>query len=372
MKSHFRIGFTVDAGINQMPYESYYMDRVGLFARKPERVAYEIQDGTYLNVNGKLVTGTAGQRMTTQPIRVREGEEYVLTCSAVWSGCSYAVYSRSGQILEQYNVRDTQKGELLTGYKVRIPENASYMIVAHNTAAYPEQELSVQRLPWGSTLAGAMEYVDQLERDGGWLVFMTHSWYDWFNTEDLITLVEYIRGKGIPIVDVNDAIRTTGNVVEVGTVRKPLQDSTGPYFVISADGRVYTNALEIPAVPDTYENVKLKLRTGRILNNFKTVKINDPGYVVCEAVDVTGCEAILVTGWAYRDSIPEPNGFQVYVIKDAYGNVLDSFTAEYSYADGGSKLDHAYIVLPEGAATVTVGGNIYHTRPALTLIRSAG
>lgn len=372
VKAHFRMGFTVDEGINRMPYESYYMKRVGLFARKPERVSYDLRDGTYLNANCKLVAGTPGQRMSTNSIRVSGGEEYVLTCSAIWNGACYAVYNSAGQVLDKYNAKDTQKGELLTDYRVVIPEGASYMIVSHNAAAYPDQQLSVQKLPHTSTLAGAKEYVDRVAKEGGWLVFMTHAWYPWFNTEDLITLVEYIREKNIPIVDVNEAIRTTGNVIEVGTFKKPMEYASGPFFVVSADGRVYTNSLEIPDVPDNYVNVKLKLRTKKGIYDCVTVRINDPGYVVSEVVDVTGYEAMLVTGWAYRDSAEDSRGFQLYVIKDANGQVLDYYDSVNSYAAGGDQLDHAYVVLPEGAATVVIAGNIYHTRPELTLIRSTG
>ena len=372
VKAHFRMGFTVDEGINQMPYESYYMKRVGLFARVAEKVIYEVRDGAYLNANCKLVAGTPGQRMITNSIRVSGGEEYVLTCSAIWKGACYAVYNSAGQVLDKYNAKDTQKGELLTDYRVVIPEGASYMIVSHNAAAYPDQQLSVQKLPHTSTLAGAKEYVDRVAKEGGWLVFMTHAWYPWFNTEDLITLVEYIREKNIPIVDVNDAIRTTGNVIEVGNFKKPMEYASEPFFVVSADGRVYTNSLEIPDVPDNYVNVKLKLRDGWVLESCKTVKVKDKGFVASEVIDVTGYDAMLGTGWAYRETSEEISGFQIYVIKDASGNVLDYHTAAKIYAEGGDRLDHAYVELPEGAAMVIIAGNIYETRPELTLIRSTG
>ena len=46
-----------------------------------------------------------------------------------------------------------------------------------------------------------------------------------------------------------------------------------------------------------------------------------------------------------------------------------SLSAATPYADGGDGLDHEYIELPRGAAYITVAGNLYHTRPALTKIR---
>lgn len=372
VKAHFRMGFTVESGINQMPYESFYMKRVGLFANKAQAVPVTLRDGTYLNANGTLIGSTPGVRMTCERIPVREGEEYLLTCSAVWKGACYAIYNSSGKVLEKYNVKDTAAGGRLTDYKVRIPAGAAYMIVSHNVATHPDHTLAVKKLPDKSTLYAAKRYVDQVAQEGGWLIFMTHAWYDWFDAEDLKELVDYIRDAGIPIMDVNDAIRATGNVIEVGTFRKPLEYAESPYFVVSAEGRVYTNSLETPDVPEHYENVKLNLSAGKVLYSNRAVHTSDTGYVVSEYVDVSDCEGILVTGWAYNGDPQGNKGYQIYTIKDADGAVLDSYSAENSYGAGGDTLDHVYIELPEGAATVIVAGNIYHTRPALTKVYAEG
>ena len=364
VKAHFRMGFTVDAGINQMPYESFFMKRVGLFSNKTQAITFGTRDGTYLNANGTLIRSTPGQRQTSEAIPVKEGEEYLVTCSAIWGGAAYAVYNQSGKVLAKYNVSDTAKGELLMNCKVFIPEGAAYMVLSHNTQNYAATRMAADKIPDGATLTTAKRYVDQVAKEGGWLVFMTHAWYSGFSADELRELVEYIQEAGIPIVDVNDAIRLTGNVIEVGTFRKPLEYAAGPYFVVSADGRVYTNSLEVPDVPENYESVRLSLIPERMLYNDRSIYVNDPAYVVSRAEDVSGCEAVLVTGWAYAYE----KGYQLYIITDENGKVLARRSAACSYAEGGEKLDHVYIELPKGAAFITIAGNTYHGRPELTKI----
>ena len=370
VKAHFRMGFTVDSGINRMPYESFFMKRVGIFSNKTQLLEIGKRDGTYLNANGTLISATPGQRQTSKVIPVREGEEYLVTCSAIWKGACYAVYNEAGKVLQKYNVPDTSRGELLTDYKVRIPAGANHMVISHNLQNYGTVQMTVKKIPDSATLHNAKAYVDQVAQEGGWLVFMTHAWYSGFNAEELRELVAYIQDAGIPIVDVNDAIRLTGNVIEVGTFRKPLEYAASPYFVVSADGRVYTNSMEIPDVPENYESVRLSLMESRMLYQKRLIQVSDPAYVVSRAEDVSGCQAVLVTGWSYDPQTA--SGYQIYIITDAEGKVLACRDAAVPYAEGGEYLDHQYIELPEGAAHIQIAGNIYHARPELTKIYADG
>ena len=368
VKSHFRMGFTVESGINQMPYESFYMKRVALFSNKVQSVAITPWDGTYLNANGKLLNSTPGQRQTSQSIAVVPGEEFRVTCSAIWGGCCYVIYDATGKVIEKYNAPDTARGQLLIDHPVMIPDGAAYMILSHNTLNYGGTAMAATRAPGESGLAAAKEYVDQVAREGGWLVFMTHAWYSGFNVDELIELVEYIREAGIPIVDVNDAIRLTGNVIEVGVFRKPLEYATDPYFVVAADGQVYTNGLQTPDVPENYESIRLTQYPDQVLINNHRTDATEEAYVVSQTVDISDCEALLVSGWAYCYDTKNNRGYQIYIITDANGKVLDSYTATIPYAQGGESLDHRYIELPEDAANIAIAGNIYFTRPALTKI----
>lgn len=368
VKANFRMGFTVERGINQLPYESFYMKRVGLFSDNAREVELTIRDGTYLNARGTRILAMPGQRMTTEPIPVTEGEEYLVTCSAVWSGACYAIYNEAGQVLEMYNAADTVKGEQLRDHKVRIPADASYMVLSHNAATHSGITLGLKKLPDESTLHTAKQWVDRVAKEGGWLVFMTHAWYKWFDAQDLAELVEYIRDAGIPIADVNEAIRLTGNVIEVGTFRKPLEYAAEPYFVVSSEGRVYTNSLELPNVPEHYENVKLELNYGRVIYNDQVIRTTDTDYLVSDYVDISDCEAVLVSGWAYNGTDRPDGGYQIYIIRDKDNKVIASYRAVNAYRDGGDTLDHYYIELPKGAAKIAVAGYIYQTRPALTKI----
>ncbi len=45
---------------------------------------------------------------------------------------------------------------------------------------------------------------------------MTHCWTSTFNATELKDLVSYIKGKSIRIIDVNEMIEKTGNVVDIG------------------------------------------------------------------------------------------------------------------------------------------------------------
>ena len=373
VKSHFRMGFTVDPGINEMPFESFYMKRVGLFSNRAQTLEPGVRDGTYLNANGTLIRSTPGQRQTSGPIPVQEGEEYLLTCSAIWKGACYAVYNSSGKVIEKYNVPDTAKGAIFTDLKVHIPAGAATLVVSHNLSVYGDTDMAVKKLPDKSTLHAAKAYVDQVARDGGWLVFMTHSWYPYFDPADLAELVDYIRSRNIPIVDVNEAIRTSGNVIEVGDFRKPPEYVPGSYFVVGADGSVFTNSLEELEVPENHRNVALTLQQRRVLLNGKSVSTEATAteYLVSGAVDVSDCEAVLITGWAY-DHVGTGNSYQLYVIKDAAGNVLDQRTATHSYDEGGDLMDHSLVQLPDGAATIQIAGNIYFARPELTKIYPEG
>ena len=93
-------------------------------------------------------------------------------------------------------------------------------------------------------------------------------------------LIPYIRSKGVEIVSVSEAIRTTGNVVDTGVFRKPLTDAVRPYFVVDAQGRAWANKLELMTLPDGHENVELDLQLGKLLN---TVEMHPEclRYLIC-------------------------------------------------------------------------------------------
>ena len=255
VKNHFRMGFTVTKGINQIPYESYYMKRVEVFPK----------DGS-------------------------------------------------------------------------------------------------------NSLDEVKAYVDQVAREGGWLILMTHAWYESFDSATLRDdLIPYIRSKGVEIVSVSEAIRTTGNVVDTGVFRKPLTDAVRPYFVVDAQGRAWANKMELMTLPDGHENVELDLQLGKLLNlddgtsggTTVTPKSKDPAYRVCRPVDIRGCKSVIVSGWAY-------GGYGIVSFRYTSNNVIECYysDADSVYANG-TYYDHREIQVPEGATTVAIAGNLYKKLPTL-------
>ena len=87
----------------------------------------------------------------------------------------------------------------------------------------------------------AKDLVDSVAENGGWLVFMTHCWFETFSSEDLKELVDYIRSKNIEISNVTNVIEKYANPIEKGILKKPLTDMSEDFFVIDCKGRAYTN-----------------------------------------------------------------------------------------------------------------------------------
>ena len=275
IKKYFDIGMTVKNGINKVPYETYFMNRVEVFSNKSaiETVSEEV---TYVNKEGNTVTET-----------------------------------------------------------VEIPVDAK-------------------------------SYVDQLLIDGGWLIFMTHAWYTYYNSNQLLGLVKYIKSKEIEIVGLDEGIKLTGNIIDTGLFKKPIESATEPYFVLDSNGEVWSNTIHDASLPEGIENVKLELQHGYMLDpsTGKKTKTSDTGYKVTQFVDISGYDAVLITGWAYE-------GWNVYSFFDAGGLYLgEGYTAVTTYADGGDTFNRVLVEIPEGAKQILIAGNIYQTLPALTKLKA--
>lgn len=88
----------------------------------------------------------------------------------------------------------------------------------------------------------AKALVDSVAENGGWLVFMTHCWYDTFSLADLKELVRYIReNKKIEISNVTNVIENYANPIDIGIVKKPLADMAEDFYILDCMGRAYTN-----------------------------------------------------------------------------------------------------------------------------------
>ena len=116
------------------------------------------------------------------------------------------------------------------------------------------------------TLEDVKAWVDKAVQDGGWLILMTHAWYTTFDAAQLKELVGYIRASGAELMDLYDALDATGNVVEAGDYQKPGADAAEPFFVVDADGRAWTNALENLRPADGITNVGAALQSGYVIS----------------------------------------------------------------------------------------------------------
>ena len=134
---------------------------------------------------------------------------------------------------------------------------------------------------WGETPfpSNSLEYykymVDKTVETGGWLIFMTHSWYTSVHDETqqqyLRDVIEYIQSLEVevPIMTVRDALNERANIVDIG--RYWIGDITKEHFVIGCDGKSSGNWLQssykiLPANTYTLSNQPGDFPFGTIVN----------------------------------------------------------------------------------------------------------
>ena len=147
------------------------------------------------------------------------------------------------------------------------------------------------------SLADAKTYVDKLLTSGGWLIFMTHCWTSTFKDTELKELVNYIKEKSIPIVDVNEMIEKTGNIVDIGYYKKDDLNTGKHYFIIDSTGKVYTDQFSSDT-GEKIETVELTIMTSYSIgketsSSYKgkllALTSTNTKFRACEPVDVTDC-----------------------------------------------------------------------------------
>lgn len=201
---------------------------------------------------------------------------------------------------------------------------------------------------WG--LDDAKEYVNRLEREGGWLIFMTHAWYDTFDANALSELIDHITGKGIPIVDIQTAMETTGNIIEIGRFRKPIEEMHEPFFVVDANGAVWANSVNTVAKSQVKAEVlNVKYHTGTYMKPsgslYSDEKVNVKRTVTVD-VPVSPGEIYRVTGSAIW-------GGAIYAILDESKTVRDVYVDHVNNEPGEILVDKE-VVMPEYAKYLRV------------------
>lgn len=203
----------------------------------------------------------------------------------------------------------------------------------------------------------AKELVAEAVNNGGWVIFMTHAWYTTFDASGLRELVEHIREQGVPIVDVHDAIRMTGNVVEVGPVKKPLETMTDSFFIVDCKGAAWTNDLHLIQKPTGgVEIIEVEYYTGTYLKpaggkastttNERVISVDVPA--AAGEVYLLTCSAI----W----------GGLCFAVYDADGNLKDSYADTANNETGTSLVDHQ-VVMPDDVAYFRVSSSDINQNP---------
>ena len=220
------------------------------------------------------------------------------------------------------------------------------------------------------SLSDAKAYVDKLLTSGGWLIFMTHCWTSTFNVTELKELVSYIKGKSVQIIDVNEMIEKTGNVVDIGYYKKDDLNTGKHYFVVDFTGKIWTDQFSSDT-GEKIETVELTIKTsysiGKETSSAYKGKLlaltsTNTKFKVCEPVDVTDCSKVLITGWSY-------SGYGIYSFLDESGECASAKWATKTASEGGNSVVEERVKVPAGAKTLIIAGHSDYVLPALSKVR---
>lgn len=220
------------------------------------------------------------------------------------------------------------------------------------------------------SLSDAKAYVDKLLTSGGWLIFMTHCWTSTFNATELKDLVSYIKGKSVKIIDVNEMIEKTGNVVDIGYYKKDDLNTGKHYFIVDYTGKIWTDQFP-PDTGEKIETVELTIKTsysiGKETSSTYKGKLlaltsTNTKFRACEPVSVTDCSEVLITGWSY-------SGYGIYSFLDESGECASGKWATKTASEGGNSVVEERVKVPAGAKTLIIAGHSDYVLPALSKVR---
>lgn len=220
------------------------------------------------------------------------------------------------------------------------------------------------------SLADAKIYVDKLLTSGGWLIFMTHCWTSTFNATEFKELVSYIKGKSVQIIDVNEMIEKTGNVVDIGYYKKDDLNTGKHYFIVDSTGKIWTDQFSSDT-GEKIETIEITIMTsyeiGKETSSSYKGKLlpltsTNTKFKVCEPVDVTDCLEVLITGWSY-------SGYGIYSFLDESGECISAKWSTKSISEGGDPVKEERVKVPAGAKTLIIAGHSDYLLPALSKVR---
>lgn len=119
------------------------------------------------------------------------------------------------------------------------------------------------------------------------------------------------------------------------------------------------------------ESVALEYNEGYVIgketsaqNKGKLLDLNndDTNHIVSKPVDVTDCDTVLITGWAY-------SGYGIYSFLDSSGTCVAGMWSEKSLAEGADSIEDQEVSVPDGAETLIIAGSRLYIVPALKKVR---
>lgn len=194
------------------------------------------------------------------------------------------------------------------------------------------------------TLDDAKKLVDSVATSGGWLIFMTHAWYTTFSADDLGTLIDYVKTKGVDIVGPNEGMESFGNIIDVGYAKKPLKAMSTPYYIVDCLGRVYANTWNYTEMSvSTRTELNLPYHTGYTLTTSGTTKSNsDVKRIITDKITAAAGEKYVFC------SLSAKYGNCFYVIYNSSNTAL-AYKAT-SASSTGETLDEFEITMPANTA----------------------
>lgn len=101
-----------------------------------EQIDYDAYTGNLLLASGN--TKTSDNKITSDAIPAKEGDVYLITCSANWNNPIYVVYDLNGSVIASELSPSTSDGIVVTDYEIVMPENTSYFRIGCNLTIQPD------------------------------------------------------------------------------------------------------------------------------------------------------------------------------------------------------------------------------------------
>jgi|GEM_PF-6811588 len=99
-------------------------------------------------------------------------------------------------------------------------------------------DIATTGYPATNTLEYYKRRVDEAIANNAWLIFMMHTWspdHDATQQQHISDLIDYIKSKIVPIMNVEDALNRVGNLMDIG------DHGSEEYFSVGSTGKTETN-----------------------------------------------------------------------------------------------------------------------------------